>query len=77
MPLYFFDTRDGSNLIRDDTGIELDGIERARDEAARGMADLAKESLPGAIQRELSVDVAGRDVLRASAWFEIEVLEYD
>jgi hypothetical protein len=77
VPRYFFDTRDGDHLVRDELGLELDGIEQARDEATRGMADLAKDSLPGADRRELSVQVrddADRDVLRASLWFEVAVL---
>jgi hypothetical protein len=77
LPLYYFDTRDGDDLIRDELGLELDGIEQARDEATRGMADLVKDALPGAVRRELSVQVrddADRDLLRASLWFEIEIL---
>jgi hypothetical protein len=41
MPQYFFDTRDGPELLRDEEGLELDGIQQARDEAARGLLDLA------------------------------------
>jgi hypothetical protein len=77
MPLYFFDTRDGDDFIRDELGVELDGVEQARDEATRGMADLAKFALPGAIRRELSVQVRDdldRDVLKASLWFEVAIL---
>jgi hypothetical protein len=80
MPLYYFDTRDDHHLIRDELGIELDGIAEARDEATRGLADLTKDALPGAVRRELSVQVrddADRDVLRASVWFEIEILTDD
>jgi hypothetical protein len=46
MPLYYFDTRDGHHLIRDELGIELDGIAKARDEATRGLADLVKTRSP-------------------------------
>jgi hypothetical protein len=77
VPLYFFDTRDGPTLLRDEIGLELDGIEAARDEATRGMADLAHDALPGATRRELSVQVrdeTDRDVLRASLWFEVAIL---
>jgi hypothetical protein len=77
MPLYFFDTRDGADVVRDEIGLELEGIEQARDEATRGMADLVKDALPGAVRRELSIQVrneADRDVLRASVWFEVEIL---
>jgi hypothetical protein len=77
VPHYFFDTRDGDDFIRDEIGLELDGMEAARDEATLGMADLAKDALPGAIRRELSVQVrddADRDVLKASLWFEVALL---
>jgi hypothetical protein len=77
MPLYYFDTRDGDNFIRDELGLELDGIEQARDEATRGMADLARDALPGSVRRELSVQVRDhddRDVLKASLWFEVAIL---
>jgi hypothetical protein len=36
MPRYYFDTRDGADFIRDEIGLELDGLEAARDEATRG-----------------------------------------
>jgi hypothetical protein len=76
MPRYFFDTHDGNHFVRDELGLELDGIPEARDEATRGMADLAKFALPGAVRRELAVQVRDedRDVLRASLWFEVAVL---
>ena len=41
MPRYYFDTCDGGDFIRDAIGLELDGIEAARDEAAPGLADFA------------------------------------
>jgi hypothetical protein len=74
---YFFDTRDGPHFIRDDIGIELNGIEAVRNEATRGLADLAKDALPGAIRRELSVEARDADhhpLLRAALWFEVAVL---
>ena len=77
MPHYFFDTRDGDDFIRDEIGIELDGVEAARDEATRGLADLAKDALPGSIRRELAVecrDEMDRALLRAALWFEVAVL---
>jgi len=57
MPHYFFDTRDGADLIRDEIGLELERYRSSRDEAIRGLADFAKDALPGAIRRELAVQV--------------------
>lgn len=77
MARYYFDTRDNSDLFRDENGIDLESMEAARDEATRGLADLAREALPGAIRRELAVEVrdeADRQVLRAALWFEVAVV---
>ena len=77
MPRYFFDSRDGHELIRDDDGLELGGIDEARDEATRGLSDLARDALPKATRRELAIevrDVAGRRLIRASLVFEVQVL---
>ncbi|MEA2834170.1 MAG: hypothetical protein QOG66_2372 [Methylobacteriaceae bacterium] len=77
MPRYFFDTRDGAHFVRDEEGIELDGFEAARDEATAGLADLAHDALPGALRRELAVEVRdafGQALLRAALWFEVAVL---
>jgi hypothetical protein len=63
--------------IRDEEGQELSGLAAARNEATRGLADLAKDALPGAFRRELSVqvrDYANRDILRAALWFEVAIL---
>jgi hypothetical protein len=76
MPRYFFDTRDGVHFVRDEYGLELNSVREARNEATRGIADLAKDALPGAVRRELAVEVRSdddRDVLRASLWFEVAV----
>jgi hypothetical protein len=78
MPRYFFDTRDGADFVRDEIGIELDGVEAARDEATRGLADFARDALPGSVRRELAVecrDEGDHDVLRAALWFEVAVLQ--
>jgi Domain of unknown function (DUF6894) len=77
MPRYFFDTRDGSKFIRDEEGQELVGIEAAREEATWGLADLARDAIPGATRRELAIEVrdgADRQLIRASLWFEVDVL---
>lgn len=76
MPRYFFDTRDGE-LVRDEIGMELDGIAAARDEATRGLADFAHDALPGSVRRELAVEVrdeADLAVLRAWLSFEVATL---
>ena len=57
MPLYFFDTRDNGDVVRDDIGVECAGIADAKVQAARSLAELALEVLPGSERRCLGVDV--------------------
>lgn len=78
MPRYYFDTSDRDTFIKDEWGLELKGIEEARDHATEGLADLAREAIPGSLRRELAVEVreeADKRVIRASLWFEVAVLE--
>ena len=71
MPRYYFDSRDGDTLVREDIGLEFSSIEEARDQAAVCLAEMAKFVLPGSNRRELAIEV--RDdapVLRTSLVFE-------
>ena len=47
MPRFYFDVRDDDKSIRDDEGLEYVDIQGARDAAARALADVAKDVLPG------------------------------
>ncbi len=42
---YFFDLRDGGEIVADDEGMELSNLQLAQEEAARSLADMARESL--------------------------------
>ena len=77
MPRFYFDVRDGDGVTHDDEGVELAGIEVARDEATRTLGEIARDALPGTLRRELSIEVrdgSPTPVLRASLWFEVEKL---
>ena len=77
MARYYFDHRDGDTLISDDEGLEFDGVEAVRNEATKALADAAKDALPGAVRREIVIEVrdeASRPVLRAALWFEVQTL---
>ena len=41
MPRYYFDLRDGEELVADEEGMELRDIEAVQEEAARALANLA------------------------------------
>ena len=76
MPLYFFDTRDNDVFIEDDVGVDYGNLEAVKSEAARSLAELAREVLPGSLKRVLIVEVrdALGPVLKAIMTFEALVL---
>ena len=75
MARYYFDSHDGDRMIGDDVGIELDGIEAVKALAARTLAELAADVLPGATKRELWIEVrtAEGPVMTASMTFEAKL----
>jgi hypothetical protein len=76
MTLYFFDTRDGDDFSDDDVGIDYPDLETVKLEAARTLADLARDVIPGNVSRELAVEVrdAQGPVLIVKITFEAIVL---
>ncbi len=57
MPHYYFDTRDDDKFVCDDEGLDLPDVSAATKVAARSLAELALEVLPGSTERCLGVDV--------------------
>jgi hypothetical protein len=43
MPRYFFDLRDGDELAVDEEGLELKTVQAAQAEAAKSLADMARD----------------------------------
>ena len=77
MARYYFDTRENGNLITDEIGVDLPGIEAARNEAARSLAELALDVLPSTVRKELAVEVRDEShpVVRATLTFEAELVD--
>ena len=78
MPRYHFDLHDGARFTTDETGVELDGIKAARQEAARRLAELAQEILPDDVRRDVVMEVkdeTGQRVLVAKLSVSIEATE--
>jgi hypothetical protein len=78
MPCYHFDSHDGMRFTTDETGVELDGINAARQEAARRLAELAQEILPDDDRREAVIEVkdeTGQRMLVAKLSVSIEATE--
>jgi hypothetical protein len=76
VPLYFFDTRDDDEFVRDDTGVNFDDLDAVKAEAARALAELARDVLPGSSRRELAIEVRDDQgpVLLARMTFEALIL---
>jgi hypothetical protein len=51
MALYYFDMRDGDEFIDDDVGLDYPDLEAVKVEAARALADLARDVIPGSVRR--------------------------
>jgi hypothetical protein len=45
MPRYYFDLRDGEDLAVDEEGMELRDIATVQEEAARSLADMARDAV--------------------------------
>ena len=77
MPRYFFDAHDGDTYLEDDEGQDLDGTEEVRLQAQSGLADLARDVVPGdGPERTMVVavrDEAGKIVLRAALILMVEI----
>lgn len=75
MPLYFFDTDDGALLVEDQIGGEFASLEEVKVEATRALAELARDTIPGSMKREVAVFVrdALGPVLEARMTFEAVV----
>jgi uncharacterized protein DUF6894 len=77
VPRYYFDIREGDEFALDDEGLELSSIQAVQEEAARSLADIARDAvrkhLDGAGQR-MAVEVRDDSgpVLQVRFTFEID-----
>ena len=74
MPRYYFNIQDDDLFTPDDEGVDLEGVEAARDEAARTLGEIARDVLPGALCRMLKVEVmdeAREPLLEARLEFQV------
>ncbi|HEX2725933.1 MAG TPA: hypothetical protein VHN20_08960 [Beijerinckiaceae bacterium] len=77
MPRYYFDVCEGDHFVPDDVGLVLPNLETARDQATRALAEIARDTLPGTVQREIAIEVkdhARAPLLRAGLSFELRKL---
>jgi hypothetical protein len=77
MPRYFFDLYDDGHFTPDYTGIELESVEAAKEEAKRTLPDIAKGELPNGDRRDFVIvvkDEVGRELLRVTLSLDVEAL---
>jgi len=77
MPRYYFDIVEGDEVTSDDEGMDLEAIEAVQEEAARSLADLARDAIrkpKGVPPRLMAIDVRDNSgpVLRVAVTFTID-----
>jgi hypothetical protein len=77
MAWYYFDSRDNDEVVVDDVGLEVAGLEAVKVLAAKSLAELALDVLPGTSKRCLGVDVPDEQscpVLTTELTFQARIL---
>ncbi|MEY9223113.1 DUF6894 family protein [Bradyrhizobium ottawaense] len=78
MPRYYFDLRDDNGIALDEEGLELASPRAVRAEAAKSLADMARDAVlsapPTGGRQTMAIDVrdASGPVMQLTFWFEIE-----
>lgn len=82
MPRYYFDLRDEDELAPDEEGLELSGLRAAQAEAAKSLADMARDaaclSTPVSSRHRMAIEVrdASGPVMQVRFTFEVEALKH-
>jgi hypothetical protein len=57
VPRFYFDTRNDGRTVRDDSGLELAGLDAVQDLAIRSLTEIAADELPRSDRRTYGIDV--------------------
>ena len=57
MPRFYFDIREGTHFIPDETGLEFDSLEAAEFEAASAATEIGWDRLPKEDSREVTIEL--------------------
>jgi hypothetical protein len=74
MPRFYFDIREGTRFVPDDTGHDFDGLDTAEDQAVRTATEIGRDLFPSGA-REIIVEVRnenGQRVLTVTVNIHIE-----
>jgi hypothetical protein len=77
MTRYYFDLRDHLGTVADEEGMELSSFQRVQEEAARSLADIARDAASkhdGGATQIMAIEVRDDNgpVLNVRFWFEVE-----
>ncbi len=64
MTRYYFDLREGDQFAPDEEGLELASLQRVQEEAARSLADMARDSIrrePDGRAHDMAIEVRDSD----------------
>ncbi len=77
MPRYYFDMREGEETALDEEGMELRTMEAVQEEAARSLADMARDAIrrrsPDGAENRMSIEVRDKagPVMQVKFTFEV------
>jgi hypothetical protein len=57
MPRFYFDIREGTRFVPDESGIKFDSLDAAEHHAAQTAAEIGRDKLPSSDPREIIVEV--------------------
>ncbi len=76
MTRYYFDLMDGDDLAVDEEGLELSDIRKVQAEAAKSLADMARDAVSNAsiAKRQMAIEVRDKNgpVMQVRFSFEVE-----
>ncbi|QQO17029.1 hypothetical protein JJB99_13230 [Bradyrhizobium diazoefficiens] len=81
MPRYYFDLRDETGIALDEEGLELSGPRAVQAEAAKSVADMARDAIlsasPAGDRQTMAIDVRDTSgpVMQVTFSFELENLK--
>ena len=78
MPRFYFDSRDGERLVRDEDGLDLPDLAAAREEASRALGEIIKDILPDGDERVIAIAARGENrrlLFTATITFKLEMAE--
>jgi len=75
VPRFYFDTRKGDDLIRDDEGLDFLTANEARADASRALGEMIKDAMPNGDHIDMAVEVRGDDkraLFKVQITFEVQ-----